>query len=238
MIRLLLQSGADIDYINGRAWTALSYLWDPVRPNHSTTLEILRICHRADFSGWNRGDKMGWAPAHRAAAFGEKDHIDMFQRFNNHVDPVNQQTWEAGWNYIQCAARFGNVCTFQALADSVHYIELERMLDNRDWTLLHLAAAGGSLELMRLLAGAGLSPDRWSFPSDELMPPELVNKALTPRMVAAHYGYIKAYDTAFGDIVGVAQSPRAGDSSYSPVSGMVMNTSGSSDKEELSERMS
>ncbi|RDW94877.1 hypothetical protein BP5796_00640 [Coleophoma crateriformis] len=208
MIRRLLQKGADIEYINGRTWTALSYLWDPVRENLASTPEILHICHQAGFTEWNHGDKVGWTPIYRAAAYGDEHHIRIFLRFSNLNDQVNQKTMEAGWNPIQCAARYGNVSTFKALIEPVYHIELRQMLDNRGWTLLHLVAASGSFPLMKLLLASGFSPDRWSFPSDELMPPELVGKTLTPRMVAAHYGHIEAYDAAFGEIIGFAPGPR------------------------------
>ena len=70
------------------------------------------------------------------------------------------------------------------------------MQDKRGWTLLHLAAASGSEELIAFLLSIGLDPTALSDRATLLLPEELDDKALTPRTIAEHYGFVQEYDKA------------------------------------------
>ncbi|KAH8780492.1 ankyrin repeat-containing domain protein [Hyaloscypha finlandica] len=197
MIRLLFTAKADLDHVNHRTWTSLHYLWDPDIPNHSTTSEILDICTTHQFDRWNSKDRAGWAPIHRVAAYGKADHIKKLFNMgvvDRHAVPLTV----AGWSPLQCAVRFGNLSTFKYLVEETRTFvnSLVEMQDKRGWTLLHLAAASGSQELITFLLSTGLDPTALSDRATLLLPEELDDKALTPRTIAEHYGFIQEYDSA------------------------------------------
>jgi ankyrin repeat protein len=144
-------------------------------------------------------DRAGWAPIHRAAAFGKADHIKKIfnmRVIGRYATPLTV----AGWSPLQCAARFGNLLTFAYLVEEMqtHVNRLVEMQDKRGWNLLHLAAASGSEELMVFLLSISLDPTTLSDPASLLLPKELRNKALTPRTVAEHHGFVQEYDKALG----------------------------------------
>ncbi|KAF8854702.1 ankyrin [Acephala macrosclerotiorum] len=197
LIRLLLRAKADLHHVNTRTWTSLYYLWDPERPHHSTTSEILGLCNDEHYEFWNFRDLAGWAPINRVAAFGHAVHIKKL--FNMKVIKRDAKPLTvAGWSPVQCAVRFGNLSTFEYLVKETlarfdTFVDLE---DKNGWSLLHLAAASGSEELITDLLLYGLSPDALSDRSTLCLPEELDNRALTPRQIAEHYGHVKQYDNA------------------------------------------
>ena len=182
-----------MEYVNTRAWTSLSYLWDPDLPNHSCTLEILDICSAKRFNGWDYADTVGWAPIHRAAAFGKGRHI------NKLIDlgvSVGRETVLGNWSPLQCAVRYGNMSTFSFLAEDIPISILLTLKDNRGWTLLHLAAASGSGEMISFLVEMGAEPTALSYPASVLVPEEMEYRELTPRIIAGYYGHGQLYDDA------------------------------------------
>jgi ankyrin repeat protein len=196
MVRLLLAEGADLEYINGRAWTSLSYLWDPDMPHHSETMEVLDICFANDFNGWRNADKTGWAPIHRAEAFGDGRHIQKLCSFGASID---QETHLNHWNLLQCAARYGNMSTFNSIAHQSPMLgarSIPNHVDTRGWGLLHLAAASGNEQLMTRLLSMGADPNASSDPSSILLPDAISYKELTPSMIAHYYGHGQTYAQA------------------------------------------
>ena len=196
MIRLLLAAGADLEYVNGRTWTSLSYLWDPEMPYHSGTMEILDICFSNEFNGWRNADRTGWAPIHRAAAFGAGPHIHKLCILGATID---QETHFNHWNPLQCAARYGNMSTFISIASQSPLLAARTVLnqvDTRGWGLLHLAAASGNEQMMALVVNMGADPKASSDPSSVLLPNALANKKLTPDMIADYYGHGQIYAQA------------------------------------------
>lgn len=193
IIRLLLAARADLEYVNSRAWTSLSYLWDPDLPNHTSTLEILDICSANRFSSWDYSDTVGWGPIHRAAAFGLGFHVKKLIDLGASAD---RETVFGNWISLQCAARYGNMSTFTFLAEHIPVPILLTLKDSRGWTLLHLAAASGSAKMMAFLVEIGLDPMALSDPASVLVPEELEYKELTPRNIAEYYGYGMIYDDA------------------------------------------
>lgn len=197
LIRLLLGAKADLHHVNARTWTSLYYLWDPERPYHPTTSEILGLCNDENYDFWNFRDLAGWAPFHRVAAFGHAVHIK--ELFNMKAIKRNDKPETvAGWSPIQCAARFGNLSTFEYLVKETMapFETFGDLQDENGWTLLHLAAASGSDEMIKVLLLYGLNPDARSDESTLCLPEELDNRVLTPRQIAEHYGYAKQYDNA------------------------------------------
>ncbi|KAF4632133.1 hypothetical protein G7Y89_g5994 [Cudoniella acicularis] len=195
IIRLLLSHKADIEYVNNRTWTSITYLWDPVRPNHTKTTEILEICAVAEFDSWNYSDAAGWTPFHRAAAFGDAAHLEKLSNLEV-IDRRNMPLTLCKWTPIQTAARFGNISTFEYLSRDVPTSTLRRMRDRRGWSLLHLAAESGSEKMLCCLLSLGLVPNATSVPTTYMVPEEMDDQSLTPRMIAEYYGHNSIYDSA------------------------------------------
>lgn len=195
IIRLLISAKADLEYMNKRAWTSLYYLWDPTVPYHNTTAEILEICTLHQVDSWQLRDVAGWTPLHRAAAFGQE--ADIKKIFNlGVIDRTANPLTVVNWSPIQCAARFGNLSTFEYLSQNYYTPDLQRIFDKRGWNLLHLAAASGSKGMISHLLSLGLDPRALSDPATFMLPEELDNKSLTPRTIAEHYRHGEMYDHA------------------------------------------
>jgi len=199
IIRLLLHAKGDLEYVNRRAWTSIYYIWDPdpeISAHSSAVIaQILDICAAHHFDCWNFRDIAGWAPLHRAAAFGhEADIRKLFNLgfINRRATPLTA----ANWSPIQCAARFGNLSTFKYLSKDYCTPNLQQMFDRRGWSLLHLAAASDSEEMISHLLSLGLDPRATSDPAYFMLPEELEFKSLTPRTIADHYQHGEIYDRA------------------------------------------
>ena len=153
IIRLLLDAGAELEYRNSRTWTALSFLWEPTRPAHPSTTEIIELCMTQGFSAWDDTDSMGWSPAHRAAAYGRGEDIRNleFKGANLHG-----YTTDFLWGPMTCAVWYSNESTFDAFMDLFEVDEIVGICDSRGWTLLHMAARKGCEHILRrlLLIGA------------------------------------------------------------------------------------
>lgn len=193
IIRLLLEKRADLEYVNSRTWTCLSYLWDPILKNHSTTIEIIDICASRGFNCWNYGDRAGWAAIHRAAAFGVDRHI---KKLGSLGIPLDQQTLLTNWSPLQCAVRYGNMSTFKTLSENIPIAVLRRMSDSRGWGLIHLAASSGSVEMIVSVLEMGGDPTGLSDAASVLIPKELEYKELSARSIAEHYGHGQVYSDA------------------------------------------
>jgi ankyrin repeat protein len=193
IIRILLRAGADLDYVNSRAWTSLSYLWDPEFENHPTTSEILDICFEQEFSNWNYKDTLGWGPIHRAAAFGKGRDIQnlMFRGASKDLSTTDRH-----WTPIHCAVMYGNESTFEVLVQQMNPYILTQMKDSSGWGLLHLAAEQGSEKIMFQLIQLGADPDALTIPSSIAIPKGLEYKELRAETIAEHCGHRQAYDNA------------------------------------------
>lgn len=201
IIRLLLSADADLEYVNTKTWTSIYYLWgsDPNWKHHAST-EILNICATYGFKGWRSPDRSGWAPIHRAAAFGRAE--DITKLFNMRVvDRWNPPLTVAYWCPLQCAARYGNLSTFKALTSEYRFQNsaLSSIRDQRGWTLLHLAAASGSEGMLSHLLSIGLNQHTLSDKATLLLPPELENRHLAPGDIAEHYGHGVVYVNCLAD---------------------------------------
>ncbi|RDL41307.1 uncharacterized protein BP5553_01286 [Venustampulla echinocandica] len=73
--RWLLENGADVHHISARGWTPLFSLFG-AQPCHSGPCgEFLELFSAACFDDFNAQDRDGWTIMHRAAAFGNAEHI-------------------------------------------------------------------------------------------------------------------------------------------------------------------
>jgi hypothetical protein len=79
---------------------------------------------------------------------------------------------------------YGNTATFLTLA-SYHGPEVVSMVDERGWTLLHIAASAGHADIARHLLKVGANPGSLTAPFWSHMPEELFGRQCTPRDIAA-----------------------------------------------------
>jgi ankyrin repeat protein len=193
IIRLLMKAGADLEYRNRRSWSSVSYLWEPGRPSHRSTCEILDICAENGFYDWNNTDVMGWSAAHRAAAYGSSDDIRSLAYKGANI---HSYTTDQFWGPVTCAVWNSNESTFDALAELLSNEEIVNARDSRGWTLLHFAAQTGSEQLMRKLRVLGVATDALTIPTTLWVTQGLEGKRLTAEVIASEYGYGNSWDKA------------------------------------------
>jgi len=119
------------------------------------------------FEQWDSTDAVGWTILHRAAAFGNERDIRLLLRLGASDD---LRTRDLCWLPIQCAARHGNKSSFEALSGRIPWKAFPYIKDSRGWTLLHLAAQGGSQDLIEHLLRCGLDPSITSNPVSSAVP--------------------------------------------------------------------
>lgn len=120
VIRLLLDAGAELEYKDSRTWTSVSFLWDPTRPAHTATTEILEICMSRGFSAGDDTDTRGWSPVHRAAAYGRGEDIRNLELKGANL---HSYTTDFLWGPMTCAVWHSNESTFDVFMDS---LEIEK----------------------------------------------------------------------------------------------------------------
>jgi ankyrin repeat protein len=187
--RLLINAKADIFYVNRRLWMAPRYIFDADIPNPNRS-ELYDICNELNFTEWNHQDILGWTCLHRAAAYRSAEDILRLSRAG--ASPTIQTSMKQ-WLPIQCAVRFDNQSTFQALANFLLPLDLISLVDSRGWTLLHLAAQNGSAELIQNLLGRGLDPKAESYGSTVWVPNGIERRAATPLDIARACGRENVY---------------------------------------------
>lgn len=192
IIRCLLRAGADLHYQNTRTWTALSYLWDPVRPAPASTGEILGICMSEGYSEWNEVDPSGWTPCHRAGAYGKGEDI-----YNLSYKGGNMRSYTTDflWGPMTCAVWNNNESTFNAFMDLLEPEEVLDFKDSSGWTLLHLAAENGSRHMIKTLLDIGINPRALTVGPQHWLPKRLEWERLTAEAVAREYGHGELWDS-------------------------------------------
>jgi len=179
-VRLLLKSGAELEYVNRRLWTSARYIFDPELCKLHTA-ELLDICAELDFEQWNEQDVQGWTIFHRGSAFGRAS--DLKKLLNLHAIS-NVYTSTLKWLPIFCAVYYGNESTFDFLVDLIPPPALPNLRDARGWTLLHLAAENGSEAIMTRLLQRKLDPYSKTDKSGLAMPEGLAMRELTASDIA------------------------------------------------------
>ena len=195
VIRLLLNARADLDYRNGRPWTAVSFLWDLDRPAHPCTGEILDICVSQGFDAWNDTDTEGWSLCHRAAAYGRGEDIR-----NLACKGGNMHTYTTTylWGPVTCAVWDSNESTFDAFVDLLPTEEIITFKDSRGWMLLHFAAKEGCKYIMKKLLDLGVDHEAETFPTDRYVSEALEWKCLTAKVIAYEYGHGQMWEEIIG----------------------------------------
>jgi ankyrin repeat protein len=167
-------------------------MYDPEQSNPHT-IELLEICASNNFSLWDSQDAVGWTIMHRAAAFGQRRDI---QKLVNLGASLNIFVHNLRWQPIHCSVRYGNESTFDYLASLMGASVLVALKDSRGWSLLHLAAEGGSEALIVKLLQFGLDPRERSDASTRSVPADLEMQELLPADIAKSCGNEQAFERA------------------------------------------
>lgn len=197
IIRLLLDAGAELEYRNFRTWTSLSYLWDPTRPAHTTTTEIIEICASHGFAAWNDTDPSGWTPLHRAAAYGRgEDILNLESKGAN----LHSYTTDFLWGPMTCTVWYSNASTFDAFMDLFDIEEILGISDTRGWTLLHMAARNGCEHILRRLLLVGADRKALTIGTEWWVIEKLEWKRLTAETIARAYGHGELWDKLVAEV--------------------------------------
>ena len=191
IIRLLLDAGADLEYKDSKLWTSVSFLWDPSRPAHTNTTEIIQLCASRGFSAWNDPDIRGWNPVHHAAAWGRGEDI---RNLSWKGANLHSYTTDFLWGPMTCAVWHNNPSTFDAFMYLFEIEEVLGIIDSRGWTLLHMAAKNGCEHILRTLLVIEADREVLTMGTQWWVLDELDWKRLTAGTIARAYGHGELWD--------------------------------------------
>lgn len=182
ILRLLLRYGADQDHINALGWSAMFFCWSITRQGGPSMCDFMQLLVEDSFQDFDIIDQEGWTCLHRVAAFGTKK--DLVSLIHHGANPM-AESLPLKWNAIQHACFYGNFACYEALLP--HFgNDVSNMLDERAWSLLHLAAASGSASLITTLLEMGCDPSATTRPSvSGTMHESLCGRSCSPRDIAA-----------------------------------------------------
>jgi ankyrin repeat protein len=144
-------------------------------------MEFLNLLAEDSYLDLDIADAQNWTVLDRVAAVGTAKEARRLIELG--ANPY-QEAAPLRWTAIHQAVFHGNLATFEELLPE--YGETARyMVDDRGWTLLHIAASAGRTEILRHLLKASGDPDAKSKPYASHMPEQLFNRRCTPREVAA-----------------------------------------------------
>ena len=144
-------------------------------------MDFLNILAQDSYLDLDIADAQNWTVLDRVAAVGTAKEV---RRLIDLGANPYQEAMPLRWTAIHQAVFHGNFATFEELLPE--YGETAKhMVDERGWTLLHIAASAGHDSIVRHLLGFGLSPDAKSKPYESHMPERLYGQRCTPQEVAA-----------------------------------------------------
>lgn len=156
-------------------------------------MEFLNILAEDSYLDLDIADAQNWTVLDRVAAVGTAREVRRLIELG--ANP-SQEAAPLRWTAIHQAVFHGNHETFIELlpecSDAATY-----MVDDRGWTLLHIAASAGHAEIVRHLLDSGADPNAKSKAYDSHMPESLFFKKCTPQQVAAAQSLER--ETAFLD---------------------------------------
>jgi ankyrin repeat protein len=180
VVRLLLSRGASQDHINTIGWNITFFCWPRLEFGKRSMLDYLNLLSDDAVQELDVIDTEGWTVLHRVAAYATA--AELLELIRQGARP-EQEALPLRWNALHHAVFYGNEDTYKAL---VPYFkdEIRSMLDERGWTLLHIAASAGHGMIVQDLLVRGADPDALSKPFMSHMPASLHGRACTPRQVA------------------------------------------------------
>lgn len=182
IVRLLLKYCASQDHINALGWSPMFFCWPLTRQGEPAMLDFMKLLAEDAYQDFGLLDEDGWTCLHRVAAFGSAE--ELTQLIDLGADPFGKSL-PLGWNALQHACFYGNMSCYNALLP--HFgRDVSSMVDERGWTLLHLAAASDSEDLLCDLLKCGMDHTALSMPSvASTMHEDLRGKRCSARDIAA-----------------------------------------------------
>lgn len=212
--RLLLRRGASQDHINSIGWNISFYCWPSPECDQRCMTDFLNVLADDAVQDQDIVDTEGWTVLHRVASYGTAAEV---QALIKQGAQPGQVALPLRWNALHHAVFYGNQATFEALLP-FYGDQIKSMIDERGWTLLHIAASAGHDSIVRKLLRQGLDTNALTRPFMSHMPESLFRRACTPREVAAAQGqereerYLKAWwDSGVGGIASDAHIDDDGD---------------------------
>jgi ankyrin repeat protein len=184
VVRLLLRHGASQDHINTIGWNVTFFCWPYLEFGRRSMLDYFNLLADDSIQDLEAVDTEGWTVLHRVAAYATA--TELLELIRQGARP-EQEALPLRWNALHHAVFYGNEDTYKALIP--HFInDMTSMLDERGWTLLHIAASAGHYMIAQDLLARGANPDALSKPFMSHMPVSLHGRACTPRQVASAQG--------------------------------------------------
>ena len=184
VVRLLIEHAADLEHVSATGWSPIFYCWPTMHFTGNERSEILRILAEHSVLDFRQTDILDWTALQRAAAFGTSQDIITLLKLG--AKPL-ERTLPLQWSSIHYAVDAGNWNTFSALLPCYDNT-LKDMVDDRGWSLLHLAASKGYEQIISYLFQVGANPRLQSQPSRSYLPESLFDRRCTPRDVAEAFG--------------------------------------------------
>ncbi|KAH0844689.1 hypothetical protein AYO21_01989 [Fonsecaea monophora] len=200
--RTLLSYGASLDHFTALDWTPLYYLWPWDMEEgfqHPPAAEFISML-RATGENFHtlhedHVDNHGWSVMHRAAIFADPADLQLLLDYG-----VNAFTPHAylDWMPLHFVVEYGISDNFPVL---FHAYEREfgsraalELRDSRGWTPLHMAAANGHFELVRVLLERGANRKALTGPVyDSDMPESVRGKRCSPQELAWASGELNGH---------------------------------------------
>lgn len=181
--RLLLSEGASQDHVNTIGWNTAFFCWPALEvEEEKNMLEFLNLLDTWAYQDLDVADTEGWTALHRVAAYATPSEVE---RLIHLGAKPGQAAPPLLWNAIHHAVFYGNYATFVVLEK---YYDVNIMVDDRGWTLLHIAASAGHDRIVRHLLLNGANKAAKSLPYYSHMPESLFGCKCTPQEVAAAQG--------------------------------------------------
>ncbi|KAF2418488.1 ankyrin [Tothia fuscella] len=178
--RILIQRGADLHHVSTLGWTPLFYCWAQLYANQSKKTDILKLLAEYSCLELEVLDTKEWTVLQRASAFGTAEDVNVLLKLG--ANPFTKTTG-LQWQGIHYAIAAGNQTTFEELLPKYASEDLQ-VVDERGWSLLHIAAQAGHQSLIRALLDNGADPYAKSKPTRFYVPEELCDRTCTPGDVA------------------------------------------------------
>jgi ankyrin repeat protein len=129
-------------------------------------------------------DTLEWTAFERASSYGTAEDVQTLLKLG--ADPLGCRA-PLGWSSIFYAVDGGNWSTFNALLPS-HGGITRTLVDERGWSLLHIAASNGHEQMIRYLLENGCDPGLRCKPSRLYVNETLHDRTCTPGEVAEAHG--------------------------------------------------
>lgn len=189
VIRTLIDHGADLDHVSTLGWSPVFYCWPLPKRNEGSSIEIIKMLAEKSSLELNMVDCANWTVLQRAASFGTAEDVAALLALG--ADPYTAAP-PLGWNALHHAVHASNSSTLAPLLEHCGQQCLQ-IRDRRGWSLLHVAAANGSREVLSILFERGVDPNILSFSRQSHMTASLYGRRVTAGDVAQAYDQHEAY---------------------------------------------